>query len=486
MQFSISYILLILACCSESFLFTKLKQKLKAFLKGKTLSQISEFPLESSLEYPGNDPQLRWEIRQLWDDYYSCLEKKLKSLGSQKSVMPEAIMVFEGSSVRLDCKVCISPAELNTIHDVTWYYDTIPPNGSTLVEYGEHILLSPEDKVLHMYNLQQENSGQYFCKIGGTVMAPYFLEVANDSEPTVQVRPHTAPKAHHSQPSENVPGHNLEVFTAWEPWSPCSKCGEVGKRVRFGICTVKFLQEVNTTEKLPTGITNNTNETKNLNSNNTKVLESGVMKLLALFKKGIPCRSSLVPELQSIPQIQKRKSEIMMAFCKEPCTQESVFQIVDEKGKVVETANNSEGIYSSLQGIPPIPPSVERTTIYEDTSTYKIIIKCPGNLNTDTPVQWQIGTKNINPILIEKQSGGRIYIDMKDHINLKKPRPTDSNIYSCWQGKELAGTVRLVITKEVKLSLNHHVMLIGLSLITGTFLIVCFRVFKGRKKILMQ
>lgn len=67
------------------------------------------------------------------------------------------------------------------------------------------------------------------------------------------------------------------------------------------------------------------------------------------------------------------------AYCfQEPCTQESVFQIVDEKGKVVETANNSEGIYSSLQGIPPIPPSVERTTIYEDTSTYKIIIKCPG------------------------------------------------------------------------------------------------------------
>jgi hypothetical protein len=47
------------------------------------------------------------------------------------------------------------------------------------------------------------------------------------------------------------------------------------------------------------------------------------------------------------------------------------------------------------------------------------------NLNTGKPVQWHIGTKTINPILIERQSGGRIYIDMKNHINLKRPQPSD-------------------------------------------------------------
>jgi hypothetical protein len=85
---------------------------------------------------------------------------------------------------RLDCKVCISPAEMNTIEDVTWFYSSIPPNGTVMVEYGEHVLLSPEDKVLHMYNLKQENSGQYLCKVGNTVMTPYFLEVVSDTEPT--------------------------------------------------------------------------------------------------------------------------------------------------------------------------------------------------------------------------------------------------------------------------------------------------------------
>jgi hypothetical protein len=86
---------------------------------------------------------------------------------------------------RLDCKACISPATMNTKEDVTWFYSSIPPSGIVKVEYDDHVLLS-QNKVLHMYNLKQENSGQYLCKVGQTVMAPYFLEVVNDNELTVQ------------------------------------------------------------------------------------------------------------------------------------------------------------------------------------------------------------------------------------------------------------------------------------------------------------
>jgi hypothetical protein len=84
----------------EAFSFTKLTQNLRDFLKGKAQPKFAEFPSESGLEYPGNDPQLRQEIRQLWEKYYACLQDKYGSLGPQKSLMPEAIMVFEGSSVR--------------------------------------------------------------------------------------------------------------------------------------------------------------------------------------------------------------------------------------------------------------------------------------------------------------------------------------------------------------------------------------------------
>jgi hypothetical protein len=84
----------------DGFLLTEIKQKLKAFLKEKTQSHNAVFPSEFGLEYPGNDLQVQWEIQQLWQKYYACLKKKYESLGPQKSVMPEAIMVFEGSSVR--------------------------------------------------------------------------------------------------------------------------------------------------------------------------------------------------------------------------------------------------------------------------------------------------------------------------------------------------------------------------------------------------
>jgi hypothetical protein len=74
---------------------------------------------------------------------------------------------------------------MNTKEDVMWFYSSIPSSGIVKVEYDDHVLLS-QDKVLHMYNLKQENSGQYLCMVGHTVMAPYFLEVVHDNEPTVQ------------------------------------------------------------------------------------------------------------------------------------------------------------------------------------------------------------------------------------------------------------------------------------------------------------
>jgi hypothetical protein len=100
MKFSIAYCIilaLILQQCEGSFIKT-VKKKIRNYLRGPL--QASEFKLESGLEYPGNDPKLRQEIQKLWRSYYVCLLKKYKSLGPHKSVMPEAIMVFEGSSVR--------------------------------------------------------------------------------------------------------------------------------------------------------------------------------------------------------------------------------------------------------------------------------------------------------------------------------------------------------------------------------------------------
>lgn len=54
-----------------------------------------------------------------------------------------------------------------------------------------------------------------------------------------------------------------------------------------------------------------------------------------------------------------------------------VFEVRDERGNILESANNSAGIYSMVQSIPkPLPP-VLRNVIYEERDK-KIKLVCPG------------------------------------------------------------------------------------------------------------
>jgi len=49
----------------------------------------------------------------------------------------------------------------------------------------------------------------------------------------------------------------------------------------------------------------------------------------------------------------------------------------DEKGNVLESANNSAGIFSMIQGMPKPLPSIARNTIYKKYDE-KIKLVCPG------------------------------------------------------------------------------------------------------------
>lgn len=102
MKFSTVYCIIILVLIqqqSDGFLLNKLRKNIKAFMKGKN-SQIREYPSIGGLEYPGNILALQGRIEKLWKEYYTCLKRKYELLGPQKTVTPEAIMVFEGSSIR--------------------------------------------------------------------------------------------------------------------------------------------------------------------------------------------------------------------------------------------------------------------------------------------------------------------------------------------------------------------------------------------------
>ncbi|XP_063238184.1 Ig-like V-type domain-containing protein FAM187A [Bacillus rossius redtenbacheri] len=446
------------ACCVLLALLPRpcpaleLWSKVREFFREKRpLPKEGEFVRENEFEFPGTDRRLIRALGALWDAYYECLRSSYASIGPLRSITPEAVMAFEGSSIKLPCKACISPADDPS--EAVWLYQGYAEGERARpVALGESALASREDRSLLLFNLRAAQSGQFLCQAGGAVTASYFLHVANSSEPTATVYPDTAPpNKTRARPPVDVPRRGLRVFSRWQPWTGCSRCDLAGKRTRTGACTVSLAGG-----EAATGI-------------------------LGLFPAGLPCRSPLLPpQLRALPAVRDRPSEIMTGYCKVPCTGPTVYEVRDHEGRLVERANNSAGIFSIFQGVPTPPPDVQRRSRYESTSTPRITIQCPGNLNSDAPVLWQLGSQHINPIAIFQQTHGRIYIDPFGRVVINRPQVKDSNIYSCWQSKELAGTVRLIVEQKPEVTANHRVTLIGLALILGTFAYILNKVVTGR------
>jgi len=59
------------------------------------------------------------------------------------------------------------------------------------------------------------------------------------------------------------------------------------------------------------------------------------------------------------------------------CPKHVIFEVRDEKGNILESANNSAGIFSMIQGMPELLPSIARSVIYEKHNK-KIRLVCPG------------------------------------------------------------------------------------------------------------
>lgn len=54
-----------------------------------------------------------------------------------------------------------------------------------------------------------------------------------------------------------------------------------------------------------------------------------------------------------------------------------MFEVHDERGNILESANNSADIYSIIQGLPQPLPSIARNVIYEKYNK-KIKLVCSG------------------------------------------------------------------------------------------------------------
>lgn len=125
-------------------------------------------------------------------------------------------------------------------------------------------------------------------------------------------------------------------------------------------------------------------------------ISSEDMEILRVFKYGVPCRSHILPHLfKNIAEVGSRPSEMLTGLCKVresavfvsraytgvilqgSCPRARVFVVKDADGRVLETANNSAGVYSMAQGPPPAQPDVQRTLLYQETDS-TITLVCPG------------------------------------------------------------------------------------------------------------
>ncbi|XP_066249514.1 Ig-like V-type domain-containing protein FAM187A [Euwallacea similis] len=427
------------------------------FVVSKTYILIEAISLNTwghaESEYPRYNNKYKTQNKEKWKEYYDCLQSQFNNLNVHKSVTPEALVGFETSIVKMECKICLSPLDSKNKESITWEWATKDDEGFSLVEYSEHILLAPEDRSLQIFNLRDEHTGQYMCKLGESTTTPYFLTVINITETTMdKVHSPSAPKGPYSKKPENIP-FGLIIDTQWGEWSVCSTCDKVGKKHKLGYCTVYFK-----------GVGNNME--LEAEENGRKRFESEITNLFKIFKYGIPCQSYILPNVvKTLPEVRGRKNEIMIGYCKVKCPINNIFEVRDKSGNVIERVDNSKGIYSMSQKLPPMEPSVERRLQYEVKGS-DIVLQCPG----DAPIQWQIAEKTLKAEVIWAESNGRIFISITDRIHIKKAKMSDSNIYSCWQLERLAGSVRLVVEKKFELNFNHSVMLFGLVLILGIFL----------------
>lgn len=99
--------LLFLSVFTESSSFN-FRQKLnKAIENGKSFYKSKygkdktwHFLGHDASEYPGTDEELRKIQMEKWDDYYVCLAKQENNIGEHGSVIAEAVLAFEGESIK--------------------------------------------------------------------------------------------------------------------------------------------------------------------------------------------------------------------------------------------------------------------------------------------------------------------------------------------------------------------------------------------------
>ncbi|KAK3927148.1 Ig-like V-type domain-containing protein FAM187A [Frankliniella fusca] len=369
-------------------------EKVQNIKKTVQNGQSTNTSTEDDGYYPGGNSTVRRKLFEEWKTFYECLQKNV-------NVTPKVHYAFQGETIKLNCMTCLRPGgqakikwKIATSRTKNIEKEIDSTEKRSAFHENRRIVIKDNGLSLNIFAIDENDAGNYSCTQSKTLLTVHLLQVARETENITKVWSVNFKGKPHPTPNITLPNFGLIAFTNWRNWTECSRCGRVGKRFRIGVCTVGA---INNSQNAP--------------------------EVLTLFKEGVPCRSGLLPKpIRDHPNIISRKSEVMEAFCKEPCPEIKKFVIRNEKGQIVEEADNANGIYSTLQKLPKLPPPVKRKILFlEQWDTAHI--QCPGSLLSDVPTRWFV---NGQPIYAK---GDRIYVTPSHNLVVEDLGLSDSTLY---------------------------------------------------------
>ncbi|XP_067677395.1 Ig-like V-type domain-containing protein FAM187A [Haliotis asinina] len=391
------------------------------------------------------------EAKEMFLEYYKCLREKLNMLKYQKqSITP--IISHIGQTVKLKCLICVRPDQIDS-QMVSWQFLKRADATIRVLDTSKHLRIT-KHWTLVIKELDMADVGQYFCVEGGEYMAVYQLDVLTAETRKVVLE---KDKRNLLPPVTFLYKLNLKLLTSWTEWSQCNHCGKPGHRRKIGLCMVK----------------------KIWTSQATKPVD---FPLLALYKDGVPCRSTALPKaISHVPSIAKRHSEVLMGACEVPCpTEPPPLNITDSSGKVVEVIE--PGFYS-IKARPKLPPMVKRKVQYHEAGIH-LMLKCPSDEGDDgSIVRWQRGKRQIDPLSIKKQTRGRVYVDQENQLHIRRLFISDTAPYNCWILKRHVATIKVIVIKKFDANIKDYVSYGGFILtgIAVTLVCLCVCCRRGQK-----
>ncbi|CAG9564298.1 unnamed protein product [Danaus chrysippus] len=174
-------------------------------------------------------------------------------------------------------------------------------------------------------------------------------------------------------------------------------------------------------------------------------------KLFEVYPDGIPCRSRILPpSIRNMLSVQQRPNEIMLGLCRikiwfvtyplnvssdvgstnsiQVQCKEAIVNIRSQSGDIIESVNNTAGVYSLHQNPQLQPPLPARRIMYVEPGE-RVIIICYGTTLRDIPFTWRVDTHEVSPRYLWSASGDRIHLNARDHIVIKHVLYSDARVY---------------------------------------------------------